>query len=58
MTKPGLFGPHRPKRAKPMKTDSADVGNRAGDQTEVSRGNSSLMLTVMGETRRSPEHSE
>ena len=41
-----------------MEADSADVGNRVGDQTEVSRRNSSQMLTVMGETRRSPKHNE
>ena len=34
-----------------METDSADAGNRVGDQTEVSRGHSSQTLTVMGETR-------
>lgn len=46
------------KESESMETDSANVGNRGGDQTEVSRGNSSQMLTVMGETRRSPEHYE
>ena len=52
-----LWGPST-KESEEMETDSADAGNRVGDQTEVSRGNSSQMLIVMGETRRSPEHSE
>jgi len=46
------------RESKMMETDSADAGNHIGDQTEVSRGNSSQTLTVMGKTRRSPEHSE
>lgn len=40
-----------PEESEPMETDSADTGNRAGDQTEVSRRHSSQTLTVMGETR-------
>ena len=58
MTKPWLSGIHQPERAKTMETDRAVTGNRVSDQTEVSRGNSSQTLTVMGETRRSPEHNE
>jgi len=51
------------KESEPMETDSAYSGNRVGDQTEVSRGNSSQTLIVMGETRRRrkaapPEHNE
>ena len=41
-----------PKESEPMETDSADVGNRVGDQTEVSRGHSSQMPIVMDRTRR------
>lgn len=39
------------KGSEQMEADSADAGNRIGDQTEVSRWHSSQMLTVMGETR-------
>ena len=46
------------KESEPMEAVSAGAGNRIGDRTEVSRGNSSQMLTVMGGTRRSPEHNE
>jgi len=46
------------KESKMMETDSALAGNRGGDRTEVSRGNSSQTLAVMGKTRRSPEHNE
>ena len=46
------------KENEPMDTDSAGAGNRIGDQTEVSRRHSSQTLTVMGETRRRPEHNE
>ena len=51
------------KESEMMETDSADAGNRMSDQTEVSRGHSSLMPTVMGRTRRTrkaapTEHSE
>jgi hypothetical protein len=44
--------------SEPMEAVSAGAGNRIGDRTEVSRGNSGQMLTVMGGTRRSPEHNE
>ena len=46
------------KESETMETDSADAGNRRGDQTEVSRGHSSQMPLVMGRTRRRTEHSE
>ena len=46
------------KESETMEAGSAATGNRVGDQTEVSRGHSSQMLTVMGETRRRTEHSE
>ena len=38
------------KESETMETDSAAAGNRSGDQTEVSRRNSSQMLIVMVET--------
>ena len=39
------------RESEPMEANSANAGNRIGDQTEVSRRHSSQTLTVMGETR-------
>lgn len=39
------------KESETMGTNSADAGNRVGDQTEVSRRHSSQTLIVMDETR-------
>ena len=41
-----------------METNSADTGNRIGDQTEVNRGHSSQIPIVMDRTRRRAKHNE
>lgn len=46
------------KESETMETNSADAGNCAGDQTEVSSGHSSQMPIVMGRTRQRAKHSE